>query len=405
MADKMFNNSKFTFIGEFTVGKKGGKVTSVLKEGGEWFKTRGNFGIKANGSNQFLTLEFIHREDLGKFKIFGADGESFEVAAEDTRKPSTIEKAAQFILTTIDLETDEAKKKERMSLVFKRKNHEDKEEKTQEDLDKIAEYTEKINELSTQRISFCHVKDVIDFLDAASDKLKGKKIKVTGNVKSNYYKSKNSLQFIPSLIEFASEDDVEGLSMTADIFYEKDSIEDDKKEKKMFINGYIGDRIKKENKLFPISLVLDYSKINEEIAEQAELLEFMKSTFEITNKKQVHKIGVKINVVNGSEKIEFDESCLTPKQLIAVKLGMSKIEDFKPKGGAFGEFKQELKVVCPLLREYPEGCIEVFPVKELGDYIVSDDSDVKASDVKEDKHKEEVAKEKSTEDMLSAFFS
>ena len=35
MADKMFNNSKFTFIGEFTVGKKGGKVTSVLKEGGE----------------------------------------------------------------------------------------------------------------------------------------------------------------------------------------------------------------------------------------------------------------------------------------------------------------------------------------------------------------------------------
>ena len=405
MAEKLFNNSRFTFVGELAVGKKGAKTTTRLSEKSDWYKTRGNFGIKANGSNQFLNLEFIHSETLGKIKIFGANGEMFEVAAEDTTKQHVIEKAAPFILTTVDLEPDQDKKKERMSLVFKRKNHEDKETKTEEDLAKIEEYTKQINELSDKRLMFCHVKDVINFLELAQDGLKGKKLKVTGNVKSNYYNSKNTLQFIPSVIELAGEDEAEGLTMTADVFYEKDSIEDDKKDKKMFIAGYIGDRVKKANKLFPIALTLDYTKINEDIEEQAQLLEFMKSTFEITDKKQVHKIGVKINIINGSEKIEFDESCLTQKQLMAVKLGMAKIEDFKPKGGAFGEFKQELKVVCPLLREYPQGCVEVFPVKELGDYLVSDDSDLKASDVKEDKHKEEVAKEKSTEDMLSAFFS
>lgn len=404
----LFNNSRFNFVGELVASKKGSIITSRLNEKSEYFKTRGNFGIKAEGSTQYLKLEYIHPQELKTVKIYcGGEGDNklIEIPVADTLKAENIAKA--MFQTTIDLETDFEKKKTRESLIYKRRNHENKEEKTQEDLDKIAEYTKQIDELSDNVIKFIHDKDVMHFLNRSFDSFKGKKVRVTGNVKSNYYNGKNQLQYVPNHIEFVPDDYQEGLTFNTDVFYDKDSIEDDKKEKKMFINGYIGERVKKADKLFPIGLVLDYSKINEEDEKQSMLLKLMKDTFEIKDKKQVHKIGVKVGVVNGSEKIEFDESCLTERQKTAVALGMNKVEDFRPRSGnVFGEYKQELKVLNPMLRDYPEGSIEVFSIEELEDYLTLDDSDVKASDVKVNEEKTEKEEETtlSTEDLMAKLF-
>ena len=64
----------------------------------------------------------------------------------------------------------------------------------------------------------------------------------------------------------------------------------------------------------------------------------------------------------------------------------NKLEDFKPRGATYGDQIQELRVINADLRNYKDGAIEVFEVKELDDYLVNteDDKDVKISEVKND---------------------
>lgn len=178
----------------------------------------------------------------------------------------------------------------------------------------------------------------------------------------------------------------------------------------MFVNGYIWDIVKnrdtkvKEDKLMPLTVVFDYSKTDDDNADHQMLVEFVKSTFKITNKKYIHKNGMDINVINGREMEEFDESKLTDGQRMAIKLGMKKLEDYKPKGMVFGDRIQELKVVCPDLKAYPEGSQEVMPIKELEDYLMVDyvkDEDNSTEDKTEESKQED---SNNQADLMSKLF-
>lgn len=409
MAERLFRKGRFSFVGE-VVASNEPMTTKKLSDTSKWSRTRLNLGVKNDSNAQFLTMEYIHTDSVKTCKLLGKDGEMFEVSLTDTMKPEVLEKVMDSAKIVVDLETDFEKKKEYTSLIFKKRNHEMKkeEDKTEDDEQKILEYTNQINELANNRVEFAHMKDVIKFINASLPNLQKHKVRITGQVKSNYYNSKNNLQYIPNFIEIVPEDTENHLKLFADIFYDKDGIDDDKKLKKMIVNGYVGERIKKVDKLYPLTVVIDYDKIDLENEEQVALLDFMKETFSITNKKMVHKIGVEINVINGAEVVEFDESCLTDQQKMAVKLGIKKVEDFKPRGNTYGDRIQELRVCCPDLKAFPNGCEEVFATKDLADYLVQDDSDVSISDVKKEETKEEARveapQEESAEDKLKRLF-
>ncbi|MHB9924650.1 hypothetical protein [Clostridium botulinum] len=406
MANKLFNYSKFDFIGEIITGKEI-VSTNKLSDTSKWSRTRLNMGIKDDSNAQFLNAEYIHCDDVKTCKILGQGGEMFTVNLEDTSKQENIDKASNITKIIIDLETDFELKKEYTKLIFKRLNHEMKkeEDKIEEDIQKIKEYTEQIKQLAKNRIEFCHMKDAIDFLNKAMPVIKDQKIRVTGNVKSNYYKGKNRLQYIPSFIEIVPKETKNQLKMFVDFFYEKDGIDDDNKLKQMIVNGYIGERIKRKDTLFPLSVVLDYTKVNEEIPEQATLLEYMKGLFKIDDKKMVHKIGLEINIINGAEKKEFNEDCLTDMQKLSIKVGKSTIDDFRPKGDIYGDRIELLKVCDGDLAKYPDGSIEAFSVKDIPDYLALDDSDKKISDVKKEEIEEKTDnKDNEKEDMMAKLF-
>lgn len=413
--DRLFRQGKFSFIGSLVASKEP-MTDKKLSDTSEWKKQRLNVGVKVDGNAQFLNMEFIHSDKVSKCKILGKDGDLMEVSLNDTYKSEIVSKASDLTKITIDLETDFEKKKEYTSLLFKVMNHErenrnllnkesltdDEKIKLEDNNNKIEEYQKQIEELATNRVVFCHMKDAIKFLNASIPSIGDNKIKVTGQVKSNFYNGKNNLQYIPSHIELVSEETESQLKVFMDVFYDKDSIVDDKKLKKVMVNGYIGERKNKKDKLYPLTVIIDYAKINEEDEEQQALLNFMKDTFKITDKKQVHKMGVEINVINGSEIVEFNEKCLTDKQKMAVKLGMNKLEDFKPRGNVYGERIQELRVCCPNLRDYPDGSIEVFPIKDLVDYLAEDDSDITDDNAK---NSEELSKQETSQaDKLKALF-
>ncbi len=388
MTEKLIKNGVFNFIG--TLGFSDSPLSTKQMGSSDWSKTKLGVSVRNGSNSQYLTLEYIHSDRVNTTKIItknlddNGKNKIIEVPLSDTYKNEIVEQAADFIKTVIDLEEDFEKKKEYTSLLFKIRNHEMKEEKTQEDLDKIKEYNEQVEKLANNRAEFCHIQDVIKYLNAIIPSLKGKKVRVAGQVKSNYYNGTNRLQYIPNIIELVPEEVENQLRVTMDFFFDKEGIDDDIKSKKMYVNGYVGEKIKKEDKLIPLQVVLDYTKIDEENLQHKEMLNFMKNIFKIKDKKQVYKITLIINAINGAEAIEFNEECLTEKQKMSIKLGLNKLEDFKPKGNTYGERINELRVINADFRNYPDGAIEVFSIKELENYLINieNDKDVKESEVK-----------------------
>ena len=408
MGDRLFKEGRFSFIGSISASKE--PMTTSAMGTSAWKKTRLGIGIKNDQNLQYLMIEDIFLESAKTCKLKGLDGKFFEVNKADTSKPEMIDKVSNYSKIVVDLETDFEKKKEYTKLIFKKKNHEYKkaDEKTEDDIQKIKEYDAQIKEMATNRIEFVTMKDVIPFMNSALPLLEGKKVRVNGEVKCNFYNGKNVLQYIPDFIEIVSDDTENQLKAYIDFFYDKDGIDDDKSLKKLIVSGYMGGWNKNAgtDKLYPITVVADYTKIDETNDLHMALLEMMKDNFTITDKKQVHKIGLELNVINGSPTVEFDESCLTDKQKTSVKLGLNKLEDFKPKTNVYGDKITELRVIKGDLKEYPNGSVEMFLVKELGDYLVADDSDVSIKDVKKvDEPKVEDNKEESKEDMMAKLFS
>lgn len=428
MAKRLFDNAKFSFIGELSHGQEPMSIKR-MNETSKWFKTRLSVGIRDGANSPFLTMEHIHEgatpseiklmtnefDDKGK-RVY------ITVPYSDSAKPENAERIADFLKVTIDLETDFEKKAEYTKLIFKRMNHEiennklhklenptdEEKAKIKENEEKIEEYTKQIKELATNRVEV-HMKDAIDLLNKALPILKGKKIKVTGTPKCNFYNGKNQLQYQPSVIEIVPDETPNQLKLWFDLFYEKDSIDDDKKEKKLYVNGYIGEMKDKQEKLYPISIVMDYSKVDESIPEHKMLLDLQRSAFEIKNKKSVYKNNVEVNVINGAEQVEFSIDCLTEKQKMQVQCGLAKLEQFKPKGNVYGDRVQELKFYRATLKDdFKDGSIEAFDVKDLPDYFVKDDSDVKEADVKKNEEpvtEEKKEEEKAPEDLMAKLFS
>lgn len=409
--NKLFRNTLFELVGEINHGETP-MVTNKLSETSKYSRTRLNIGIKNGSNSQFLNMEYIH--EVNNFKtvklVDKEDYKLFDVNVADTIKPEILEKVADFTKIIIDLEQDQDIKSERAKLFFKRKNHLDKEEQTEEDKAKIEEYTKQIEELSSNRFEFAHMKDVIPFLNAKLPELKGKKVRAKGRAEVNYYNGKTNLQFKPSLIEIVPEETNNMLTMYTDVFFDKDGVTDIKDEKKIIVNGYIGAMKSKKETLYPIDLVVDYSKVNQEDETQLIFLELARDIFKIRDKKSVHKNAVAIGIINGREEKEFDESCLTELQRKQVLAGLRKVEDFKPRNGVQGDKIQELRVFMADAEVMPEGAIDVFPIRELAEYLPNDDGDKTEKEVKKQPKKEEseTPKEDKPQDamaMMAGLFS
>ena len=386
--EKLFRGTRFTFIGEAVCGKNLVTDNAVGEKG--WKKKVLNIGVKHNGSTQFLNMDYMYFPGDNQTMMFGEEG-SFKVDNDKTSDDDVLKRV--WSTFTVDAETNFETKNEYIGLLFKKNNETKKLEELEGDDDatntareelqkKIDEYDKQLSEIMLNRKEFGHIKDVIDFMEKAFPIFKGKKIKVTGNVRNNEYNGKNIWKYIPQTIEFVPDDTPTKLEVKADVFYTNDSIEDDIKNKKMFINGWVGERIHREDTLFPQTFVIDYTKIDETNEQHVQLLDFLKDTFAIVDKKKLNKIGVEISVVNGAEKVEFDESCLTDKQKQQIAFGFKKLEDFKPKGEIFGERKQELKVITGDYKEYPDGSIATKINKsDLGEYLQKDKEDISKDDI------------------------
>lgn len=394
--NNLFSKSRFTFVGTITYSKKDDAPISVkpLKEVSPWSRKRLSIGVQDEAKNVgYLNCEYMFKPSDPKVKLFDKDGKGYDVDIKDLGLQKNIDLVPDFNRIIIDLEEDFELKKEYTKDIYALRELLDKEEQTDEVKAKIEEHKKNIEEKAKNRYECGHMDTFIETLNAHLKELDGKKVRVTGVVNINYYNGKSRLEYVPSRIDIARPDEKSELVIDSKIFFADDCMDYDEENRKIFINAFMGQKYKKKNKLFPVQLVIDYSKIDLNNSLHAQMLSILENSFKAEDDETMFNNRILIRVINGREEVEFDESCLTEQQLAMVMCGLATVESFRPRGSVYGNKIQELKVIRPMMtEEYKNGAIVAFDLENLATYLVNendDESDIKQEDVKTEEPKSE----------------
>lgn len=241
----------------------------------------------------------------------------------------------------------------------------------EKNVDKVANFSKNVITLDGERHEFIASYDFINFVRENIDKIKGKRFIATGRLKKNVYQGKISDRYeLQNLFEVKEDDERKNqLRVTSEIYFNENSFDlaDWNKEKKIYINCYTQENIDKENKgvFVDKQLVFDCTKIDFENEKHVNILkyrlnqigcDYVNGKVKVNLKKGYYHIIAITNLQNGAEEIEFDESELTPNQLMAIELGLKKLDDFKPSGSIFGEKVTIYKLVDFDLKTFSDGC-------------------------------------------------
>ena len=398
MANNLFSKSRFTFVGTITYSKKDDAPISVksLKEGSLWSRKRLSIGIQDEAKNVgYLSCEYMFKPNDPKVKLFDKDGKGHDVAIKDLALQKNIDLVPDFNRIIIDLEEDFELKKEYTKDIYALRELLAKEEQTDEIKAKIEEHKTNIKEKAKNRYECGHMDTFIDTLNAHLKELEGKKVRVSGVVNVNYYGGKSRLEYVPTRLDIAKPDEKSELTIDSKIFFSDGAMDNDEENKKIFINAFMGQKYKKQDKLFPVQLVIDYSKIDLENTLHKQMLSILEGSFVAEDEDTMYNNRILIKVINSREEVEFSEETLTEHQKMMVACGLATIESFKPRGSVFGNRIQELRVIRPFAtEEYANGAIVAFDLENLATYLVNDEDDT--APIKEDELKEEKSKEETT---------
>lgn len=348
------SQTRFNFIGEVLLPKADAKRPFV-KEGefdgrdkkgkptGKKIKSLSlNFGVKENDNNMAFVEAFGSEQTTIKTK--NSDNEDIEVAWNDRFDEDIVKLVASYRKTTVDLGEELGGRKE-----------------------------------------FISVYDAIQYVKENLPQYKGK-ICITGQMTKEWYKDKYYDKFKIQNIYAVEEDKKNRLTIIADIYYSKDSIEKDdwRTEKKIFIDGYIQQYINKDEgtKYIPQRFVFNASKYDENNEKHKKLLDYKLKYVDISAKKMQHLLWECV-MLNGSETVEFDESQLTKAQKEQVELGIRKLEDFRPAGSIFGDKINEYRLFDPKLTgDFADGLVDTeMTVSEFEEVIFAPAKDEKLDDV------------------------
>lgn len=312
--------SRFNFTGVAIIPKATSKRPFVRDSVGKDGKTKQkslNFGVKDKSSNTGFVELFGTEQKVIKAK--DSDGNNIEIKWEDRFDEDIVKEFPSFRKTVVDL-----------------------------------------GEEFGGRQEFISSYDAIAFLEENLPKYEGS-ICVTGQMKKDAYKGRYYDKFPISGVYSVDEERKHRLTITADIYYNKDCIDktDYATEKKIYLNGYVEQYINKDegNKFIPHQFILNTSKYTDSEHHQ-NILKYKMKYVDI-NKKTYHHITWETVLVNGTEQIEFDESQLTASQKEQIELGIRTLEDFRPKGRIFGEQITEYRLFDPVLTgDFVDGFVD-----------------------------------------------
>jgi hypothetical protein len=351
----------FEFVGNVHIPKSRDKFLDVNDSTSGWSGHRLNFGIQESKTNSvFLELYGGYNKAKAN-KVFSfskgtenVKGSKLEIPWEDRLEQDTIDMVADFKKVVVDYTTDQELKEQINQLKYDIRNLEYKDELTEDESSKLIELRTKLREVAADRKEFITEYDALIHLSNTLEAYKSHKFRITGRVEFNYWNGKFHRKFKPELIEIVPSDSPSQLRATMDIFFTQDALDekDFKKEKKLYIDGYVMsyDNQEKKDMFFPQQFIINATKVDMENELHVKRLDFLKNKFK-PSKKGVYHLQWLVNIFRGADQVEFTEKDLTASQKEAIEFGLNKFEDFVPKGGVLGESVVENRLVKPVLQK------------------------------------------------------
>ena len=340
--------TRFNFVGEIVLPKKDGK-RPLFKEMTKKVdkKTRNmvslNFGVKESDTNMAFVEAFDGEQET--IKTMNTDNEKINIDWADRFDEDVVDKVAGYKKYTLDLGEDFGGRQEFVTLY--------------------------------------------DFIKKAAELLpqyKGK-VAVVGQMVKEFYKDTWYDKFKVQNIYAVDSERKSRLSITADVYYGKDSVDktDFKEDKKIYLDGYIPQYIDKDNgtKYVPQRFVFSAEKYDLENNEKhKKLYDFKMKFIDVKGKTMVH-IPWECVLINGAETVEWTEDMLTDAQKEMCELGIKTPEDFKPRGKIVGDRINEIRLLQPVLKDdFADGLVDTeTKFSEFEEDIFTPTKDEKIEDI------------------------
>lgn len=319
----MSNRTKFIFTGEPLIPRELERFFRQWEKDGDRGKNTMssiNFGVKENPHNMgYVGLFGVSNRTI---KTMSTDNKPLEIAWEDRLDPNCTKEVAYY-----------------------RKHYVNLGEECGGAQEFITDY------------------DTIDFLATWLPKYHGK-IRVTGEWRKRPYNGKISDDFVIQNVTAVSEDEINKLQITMDLYYNGESIDASsfKEDGKIYVNGFVKQYINKDmgEKYLPQSAILcnaAYDMTNDQHVKRWEL---KKKYLENLSKKKMYHMNWNCRYINGAEEVEFDESMLTDEQREAVAVGLATVDDYRPSSNTYGDRVLEVRLAMPIIKgEFANGVVEL----------------------------------------------
>lgn len=245
------------------------------------------------------------------------------------------------------------------------------------------------------RKTFISQYDFIDYLRNELPNYEGK-IEVTGSVEKTPSKTGGQVytHYVIRNVYAVPDTTRNKLEVDMDIFFNKFSIDRDSfdLEKKIFVNGYVQSYVREQKKkmYFPMTFVMSAEKYDFDNEKHVKRWEYLNSYFDNLLTSKMTHIPWECRILNGAQEVEFDESQLSDRQKMQIELGISTIEDFKPKGGIYGDRIHEIRLSNPILKnEFVDGAINLKDtISEFEEMIYSPEQEETLEDILAEPKKE-----------------
>ena len=357
----------FEMVGRLTIGKETDKFKPYEEKTFDsgWVKRKLFFNVIAGDNRHMMTVDGgTFKDGHGEVYLFSkgstdesgkkVKGESFKIAFKDRFTSPRLKEVAEFKKFVFDLEIPN-----RRYLLQKLADsiHEGK-SATDEELKSVGleaenEVAEALEKSKKRHHEFVTEWDFAEFIKKVIDsgKYKDKKFKFIGN-NTITYSDKNERYYsnnVPTRIYLAKDDEDEFSTATVTLIYNKDSLDDGSLEEKgkYYINGYVFDYDNNRKKNIPCPYTITLENITEDADEKtkkASQLYIKQFTIDDDSFKQ---IGVVVNLLNGAQKMEIDESMLTEFQQDMLLCGEITLDDIRKElgGNVYGDRIQENQFV------------------------------------------------------------
>lgn len=352
-----------------------------------WVNRSYKFGIMCGNDRHMMVIKGGKWKDDNKMTVktftkplyddnnnLIAQSESLTIPWDKRFDKEQIMKVAEYRKFIVDLEVPGRRIKLESAVEKFKDGSITDEEMTTLGVNSLEEAEKAVKDSKAKRKEFLTEWDFAEYMNKVvnNEKMKDKIVKVRGEYRIEYSIKNQQFyrSFVPSRVYLCNNDEPVKSEATFDFYFNKDAVDDNDfaEKKKYHINGFLRfyDNTYEDNKGdfgCPIMLTIDgnraYKNSKGEPVDGEKFAKGMARKFEFDTENEFKQIGLKVNILDGAQTVDFDESMLTDEQREDIDLGLITIEDIKKEMGAniYGDRVTDI-IIVGIAQGYSKGAID-----------------------------------------------